>query len=343
MILRLQSYIGENLSIINLGINQRKFKHSNEEIELTKNVKIDQNCGRSEITIFVFSTAATSGERFNKRQSTRQTWVKDAIKFNIQVFFVIAEPKDNETQKQLELEALQYKDMIQFGFREDYYNLTLKSIALLRWAHIKCIDSELIMKADDDIIVNVNQMMSNLKSFRSGLTGVLLEKYQPVGYFYSKWFMPKNIYPDEYYPNFLNGPAYVITRDAIKRLIQTLDQYSGPVIVLEDVFITGLLAQRAGIQRHDNKKFIFNNSCRFGVCFMFDFIVMLECKTNDQKLQFWKRWKDTTPESCENFWNHLRVIERVIVILFICFILFVIIRSGIVRRISRRILIKLIV
>jgi hypothetical protein len=36
MILRLQSYIGENLSIINSGINQIKFKHIKEEIELTK-------------------------------------------------------------------------------------------------------------------------------------------------------------------------------------------------------------------------------------------------------------------------------------------------------------------
>ncbi len=74
----------------------------------------------------MYSTAATSGESFNQIKSTRQTWVKDAIKFNIQVFFVIAEPKDNETQKELESEAFQYKDMIQFGFREDYYNCTLK-------------------------------------------------------------------------------------------------------------------------------------------------------------------------------------------------------------------------
>jgi hypothetical protein len=126
-------------------------------------------------------------------------------------------------------------------------------------------------------------------------------------------------------------------------LIQTLDQYSGPVIVLEDVFITGLLAQRAGIQRHDNKKFFFNNGCRIGVCFMFDFIVVFECKTIDEQLNFWKRWKDTTLESCKKFGNHLRVIDILIVILFICFILFVIIRTGIVRRISRRSLNKLIV
>jgi hypothetical protein len=232
--------------------------------------------------------------------------------------------------------------MIQFGFREDYYNLTLKSIALLRWAHIKCIDSELIMKADDDLIVNVNQMLRNSKSFRSGLTGVLREKDQPVRDFDSKWFMPKNIYSDEYYPNYLRGLSYVITRDAIKRLIETLDQYSGPVIVMEDVFITGLLAQRAGIQRHNSKKFFITNGCRIGVCFMFDFIVMFECKTIDQKLDFWKRWKDTTPESCESFGNHLRVIDILIVILFICFFLFVKLRTGVVS-LRRRSLNKLIV
>jgi beta-1,3-galactosyltransferase 1 len=331
-----------NLESVNSGTNQRKFKHSKEEIELTKVVKIDQNCSKSEITVFVYSTATTSGQGLDKRQSTRKTWVKDAIKFNIQVFFVIAEPKHNENQKELESEALEYKDMIQFGFREDYYNLTLKSIAILRWAHIKCIDSKLIMKADDDLIVNVNQMVANLKSFRSGLTGVLREKDQPVRDFDSKWFMPKNIYPDEYYPNYLRGPAYVITRDAIKRFIETLDQYSSPVIVLEDVFITGLLAQRAGIQRHDSNKFSFHSGCRISVCFMFDLIVMFECETNDEKLDFWMRWKDTTPESCENFENHLPVIDILIVILLICFILFVIIRTRIVM-ISRRSLNKSIV
>ncbi len=99
---------------------------------------------------------------------------------------------------------------------------------------------------------------------------------------------------------------------------------------MEDIFITGLLAQRADIQRYDSKKFFFTNGCRIGVYFMFDLIVMFECKSSHQSLDFWNRWKDTTPESCENFGNHFRVIDILSIILFICFILFVIIRTGVV-------------
>jgi hypothetical protein len=116
-----------------------------------KVAKIDQKCKSSEILIFVHS----SGLYFVKRQATRETRISIAIKNNITVIFVIAEPKDNKTQKDLESEAFQYIDIIQFGFIDDYYNLTLKDFAFLRWAQNKCLDTKYIMKTDDDIILNV--------------------------------------------------------------------------------------------------------------------------------------------------------------------------------------------
>jgi hypothetical protein len=56
----------------------------------------------------------------------------------ISVFFVIGEPHENKKHIDLESEALEYKDIIQFGFKDSYYNLTLKQIALIRWAYQKC-------------------------------------------------------------------------------------------------------------------------------------------------------------------------------------------------------------
>ena len=105
-------------------IDSRKFNHSKGEIELTKVVKIDQNCKSSEITIFVHSAAHSSGNYFDKRQITRETWVSDAIENNITVLFVIAEPNNQSIQKELESEALKYKDLIQFGFIDNYYKYT---------------------------------------------------------------------------------------------------------------------------------------------------------------------------------------------------------------------------
>jgi hypothetical protein len=145
----------------------RNFKQTKQELELTKIVKIDQNCENSELSIFIPSAAYY----FDRRQFAREIWISEAVKFNISVFFVVGEPKDNETQNKLELESFKYKDLIQFGFMESYYNMTLKDIAFLRWAQRKCLNTKYLMKADDDIIFNVRKLIENLNSFKNGIFG----------------------------------------------------------------------------------------------------------------------------------------------------------------------------
>jgi hypothetical protein len=141
--------------------DERKFKHNKQELELTKIVKINQICQKSELSIFIHSCPTTERKNFVKRNSVRKMWVSEAIKSNINVFFGIAEPKDDKTQKKLESEAFVIKDMIQFGFRDSYYNLTLKHIAILRWAQENCLHSKYIMKTDD-IIVNIDHLLKNM-------------------------------------------------------------------------------------------------------------------------------------------------------------------------------------
>jgi hypothetical protein len=40
-----------------------------------------------------------------------------------------------------------------------------------------------------------------------------------------------------------------------------LEQYSGPVIVSEDIFSTAIIPEKADIKRYDSNKFIFGNQC----------------------------------------------------------------------------------
>ena len=56
-------------------------------------------------------------------------------------------------------------------FIDHYYNLTLKSLSILHWAQNKCKNSKLIVKTDDDVIVNINLILDNLDQFKSGITG----------------------------------------------------------------------------------------------------------------------------------------------------------------------------
>ncbi len=136
---------------------------------MTRITKIDQNCGKSELVIFIHSSA--NAEYSTKRHALRKTWVSEAVHLKIAVFFVMGEPIDMKTQIDLESEAFEYKDIIQFCFRDVYYNITLKYIALIRWAHRKCYEAKYILKTDDDSIVNIKYLFENLQSFQNGMTG----------------------------------------------------------------------------------------------------------------------------------------------------------------------------
>ncbi len=118
-----------------------------------------------------------------------------------------------------------------------------------------------IMKTGDDIIINVKQLVKKFKNLKSSITGILKPEENPIRDNKFKNSMPKNIYPDEYYPDLILGAAYVITSGVIKSLNETLERYSGPVIDLEDVFITAIIPEKAGIKRYDSNFFSFGNQC----------------------------------------------------------------------------------
>jgi hypothetical protein len=297
---KISRYLECNKNLANYSKNsKRNFKHSKQELELTKIAKIDQNCEKSELSVLINSAVYY----FDRRQVARETWISEAIKFNISVFFAVGEPKDNETQNKLELESFEYKDLIQFEFTESYYNVTLKHIALLRWAQRKCLNTKYFMKADDDIIVNVRKLIENLNSLKNGINGIVLTQKQPYRVVNSLWFMPECIYPDEYFPDYVLGGAYIMAEDALNTLIKALEHYPDVVIDIDDVFITGILAKFAGIKRYSTNKISFTSNCkgRTDFCFMFNtYVLMLNnCKAKDT-VKFWNKWQNTTQESCKS-------------------------------------------
>jgi hypothetical protein len=298
---KLQNY-SKDYRVFHSGSDHRNFKHSKEELELTKVVKINQICQKSELSVFIHSSPTSSGSYFEKRQATRQTWASNAIKSIVNIFFVIAEPKDDKTQKELESEAFVNKDLIQFGFQDSYYNVTLKHVALLRWAHENCLHSKYILKTDDDIVVNIEHLLKNLHTLKKGITGYLIRYMPAFRDIKNPWYIPHCIHPDPIYPEYMSGPGYVMTKNIIKPLLDALEEYSGPVFDIDDAFITGVLAEKAGVERYASNKFKFTNQCgkRADVCFMFDIFVLINCNTVNDMIEFWKKWKQTKPDSCSS-------------------------------------------
>jgi len=285
---------------------ERKYKHSKEELELTKVVKIPQNpCKENEIPIFIHSAARSSGKYYDRRQTTRQTWVKEAIDEKMKPIFVIGLPEDRKTQKELKRESKKYKDMIQFGFNDNYYNLTLKAISILRWVTNNCMTSDYVLKTDDDVLVNVDRFkrMVDDKQFSSGLTGRMLRinSNRRPG---NKWYMPEDLYTSDRY-QFLFGFSYVMSKNVIKKLLKTVDQYSGPVLDIDDVFMTGVIADKARVRKFNS--YMFGEYCGYNDCHLHNMLVIHGCDSVNGTLDLWNSWKKTSSERCRRFggyfWN----------------------------------------
>ncbi|NXD32714.1 B3GT4 galactosyltransferase, partial [Spelaeornis formosus] len=67
-----------------------------------------------------------------------------------------------DTQGRLLAEWRQHGDILQGDFADTYGNLTRKTLLLLRWARACCAGSPFLLKADDDVFVNVPAVTQHL-------------------------------------------------------------------------------------------------------------------------------------------------------------------------------------
>jgi hypothetical protein len=79
----------------------------------------------------------------------------------------------------------------------------------------------------------------------------------PISDATSKLYMPKYLYSDKTYPGYLSGTAYVMRSDIIPTLLQ--NSLTTPLLHLEDIYVTGLLARQSQIYPDDSAFFTYNH------------------------------------------------------------------------------------
>ncbi|NXX72580.1 B3GT4 galactosyltransferase, partial [Spizella passerina] len=75
-------------------------------------------------------------------------------------------PGDPREQRELLAESRQHGDILQGDFADSYANLTRKTLLLLRWARACCAAAPFLLKADDDVFVNVPAVATYLATWR---------------------------------------------------------------------------------------------------------------------------------------------------------------------------------
>ena len=96
----------------------------------------------------------------------KQSFLKQLISSFVYpiVFFIGAPMEDEDTtiQAQIQQEFDQHKDIVQGTFIDNHKNLTLKMLSVLRFTTQYCGSARFILKADDDVYVNIPLLISAL-------------------------------------------------------------------------------------------------------------------------------------------------------------------------------------
>ncbi|XP_023237219.1 beta-1,3-galactosyltransferase 1-like [Centruroides sculpturatus] len=189
------------------------------------------------------------------RNAIRATWGGYATKLGFPVLFLLGGTPYPHQQLTIDKEDAFFQDIIQEKCLDTYRNMTLKTVTLMKWVAEHCFNVPYILKTDDDMMINVDRLQLFLSSLNATKTifGKLASGWSPHRSHLSKWYVPKSEYKDRVYPNFTTGPAYLFTSDSARNLYET--SLKVPFLFLEDVYMTGIVAQQARIRRLSNTEF----------------------------------------------------------------------------------------
>lgn len=122
------------------------------------------------------------------------------------------------------------------------------------------------------VTANVNRINSNavMKSNKTLvqpdlLMGLKFCHAYPVSTISSKWYTPFYMYNESiYYPDYLSGSGYVMSSNVAQRIYETA--LNMQLIHLEDVFVTGICAQRVNIKPRNNHLFVHTEDHTINYC-----------------------------------------------------------------------------
>ena len=192
-------------------------------------------------------------KHFEKRQAMRRTWCQKG-NFNgkdIKTAFIIGR-SDPSTNKRIKMESDAYKDIIQADFTDSYINLTYKAIVALDWIRTSCRGLQWVIKADDDMFVDIKRaigtLLPNYMAYNRTILGYCKHKKYNLKISRSgrscrsRWCIFSDYFPREkFYPPHCIGAVIILSGDLIRPLYEA--SMKATYFWIDDVYLTGLLMQ----------------------------------------------------------------------------------------------------
>lgn len=222
------------------------------------------------------------------RQAVRETWGHFAMRTDIALGFMVGATSNPTHLEAMKREQEMYGDIITGKFIDTYDNLTLKTISTLEWVDYYCPKALFVLKTDDDMFINVSRLLAFIakhKPEERAIYGRLAKKWKPVRSKRSKYYISPEQYKPAVFPDFTTGPAYLLPCNLSKELY--LAALNRTYFKLEDVFVTGIVANDLKIKRIHAPEFV-NKRISFTTCNIQKHISIHMVKSAEQ-YDLWKK------------------------------------------------------
>ncbi|KAJ8918739.1 hypothetical protein NQ315_015059 [Exocentrus adspersus] len=252
------------------------------------NSQICPDLGKN-IKLLIAVTSAPSHE--SARLAVRETWGHFAIRKDIAIAFMLGATSNQSLNDQINKEQDLYGDIIRGKFIDTYDNLTLKTISMLEWVDNYCPKASFVLKTDDDMFINVSRLLAFIakhKPEQRAIYGRLAKKWKPIRNKKSKYYISPQQYKPSVFPDFTTGPAYLLPAQISKELYVSALNHT--YFKLEDVFVTGIVANGLKIKRIHASEFL-NKRISFTPCNIQKEISIHMVKSAEQ-YDLWKKLHD---------------------------------------------------
>lgn len=214
-------------------------------VDVNSNICYDNG---KDLQLLIIITSAPSHE--SARMAIRQTWGHYSQRRDTAIAFMLGSTSNVTLNTHLDNEQYMYGDIIRGKFVDTYENLTLKTISMLEWVDSFCSKASFVLKTDDDMFINVPRLLGFISKHNPEqrvIYGRLAKKWKPIRNKKSKYYISPQQYKPTVFPDFTTGPAYLLPARLSKDLYSAALNHT--YFKLEDVFVTGIVANSLKIKR----------------------------------------------------------------------------------------------
>ncbi|XP_071773180.2 N-acetyllactosaminide beta-1,3-N-acetylglucosaminyltransferase 2a [Centroberyx gerrardi] len=245
---------------------------------------------------FLLLAIKSLAPHFDRRQAIRESWGRAGVLANRTVATVFllgnATSADHfpDLSGMLGHEAELHRDLLQWDYRDTFFNLTLKEVLFLEWFSRYCPRARYILKGDDDVFVNTLRIIDFLEGLppvraKDLFIGDVISNAGPHRDRKLKYFIPESVFVGRY-PPYAGGGGFLYAGELALRLYNVSRQVA--LYPIDDVY-TGMCLKKLGLVPDKHKgfrTFDIEEKYRENPC-VYRSLMLVHSRTPQEMLRIW--------------------------------------------------------